>query len=77
MSNRLITVMIAGAIALCGSNANADGPKEIKAESGKPVILGNFLNTPANCGSKSWSDTRAKTSRKTCAWRRRLANCRG
>ena len=51
MSSRLITVMIAGAIALCGSNANADGPKEIKAESGKPVILGNFLNTPANCGS--------------------------
>ena len=51
MSNRLITVMIAGAIALCGSHASADGPKEIKAESGKPVILGNFLNTPANCGS--------------------------
>jgi len=51
MSNRLIAGMIAGAIALCGSNANADGPKEIKAESGKPVILGNFLNAPANCGA--------------------------
>ena len=51
MNNRLFTVMIAGTIALCASNASADGPKEIKAESGKPVILGNFLNTPANCGS--------------------------
>ena len=51
MSNRLFTVMIAGTIALSASNASADGPKEIKAESGKPVILGNFLNTPPNCGS--------------------------
>lgn len=51
MSNRLTTVMMAGAVALCASNADADGPKEVKAQSGKPVILGNFLNTPANCGS--------------------------
>ena len=51
MSNRLITVMIAGVIALGGSNANADGPKEIKTESGKPVVLSNFLNAAANCGS--------------------------
>jgi hypothetical protein len=51
MSNRRITGVIAAAIALCVSNANADGPKEIKTDSGKPVILGNFLNTPANCGS--------------------------
>jgi hypothetical protein len=39
------------AIALFGSIAKADAPKEIKTEKGKPVVLANFLNAPANCGS--------------------------
>lgn len=51
MNDRRICIVIAVAAALCGSNAKADAPKEIKTESGKPVVLGNFLSAPANCGS--------------------------
>jgi hypothetical protein len=39
------------AIALFGCIAKADAPKQLKTENGKPVILGNFLNAPTNCGS--------------------------
>ncbi len=50
MIYRSICTPIALAIALFGTNANADGPKEITTEQGKPVVLGNFLNAPSNCG---------------------------
>ena len=52
MTYRLKSVLLAAmTIALCGSIAKAEGPKEIKTQSGKPVVLGNFLNAPPNCGS--------------------------
>ena len=51
MMNRLISVLIAAPIAFGGSAASAQGPKEVRTESGRPVVLGNFLNAPANCGS--------------------------
>lgn len=51
MSTRPIGMLIAGAVLLCGSHANADGPKEIKTEPGKPVVLSNFLNAAPNCAS--------------------------
>jgi hypothetical protein len=51
MNDRLVCMTIAIAAVLCVSNAQADSPKEIKTESGKPVVLGNFLSAPANCGS--------------------------
>lgn len=51
MNNRQMCIVIAVSAALCGSNAKADAPKDVKAESGKPVVLGNFLSAPANCGS--------------------------
>lgn len=50
-NDQLKVIVIAVSAALCGSNALADAPKEIKTESGKPVVLGNFLSAPANCGS--------------------------
>ncbi|MES2193617.1 MAG: hypothetical protein V4517_04315 [Pseudomonadota bacterium] len=51
MNDRRMCIAMAVAVTLCGSAAKADAPKEIKAESGKPVVLGNFLSAPANCGS--------------------------
>jgi hypothetical protein len=51
MTYRSICVPFALAIVLIGTAAQADGPKEITTETGKPVVLGNFLNAPANCGS--------------------------
>ena len=51
MTYRSICAPFALAIALFGTNAKADGPKEITTEKGKPVVLGNFLNAPANCGA--------------------------
>jgi hypothetical protein len=51
MINRLSCVVSALAIGLFVSNAHADGPKEVRTESGRPVVLGNFLNTPPNCGT--------------------------
>src|SRR6478672_8963809 len=39
------------AIALCGTVAKADAPKEVKTEKNKAVVLGNFLNAPNNCGT--------------------------
>jgi hypothetical protein len=47
----VISVAIAAVVALFGSAAKADEPREIKTGSGKPVVLSNFLNPPANCGS--------------------------
>lgn len=38
-------------IAFFGSVARADAPKEVKTEKNKPVILGNFLSAPNNCGT--------------------------
>lgn len=40
-----------GAIALIGTIAKADAPKEVKTEKNKAVVLGNILNTPKNCGT--------------------------
>jgi|SRR6267378_4139643 hypothetical protein len=51
MINRLISVAIAAVVALFGFAAKADGPREIKTEPGRPVVLSNFLNPPANCES--------------------------
>ena len=51
MIYRSIFALIGSAITLFGSDAKAEGPKEVITEQGKPVVLGNFLNAPANCGS--------------------------
>lgn len=51
MINRSMFIAIAIAAAFYGSNAHADAPKEVRTEPGKPVVLGNFLSAPANCGS--------------------------
>jgi hypothetical protein len=45
-------LLVAMAIALIGTIAKADAPKEIQTEAGKPVVLANFFNAPPNCGSK-------------------------
>jgi hypothetical protein len=39
------------AIALFGTVARADAPKEVKTEKNKPLVLGNLFNPPANCGT--------------------------
>jgi hypothetical protein len=52
MLNRLkFCVFVAAAVALVGTLAKAEGPKEINTQKGKAVILGNFFNTPSDCGS--------------------------
>ena len=52
MIYRPISVLFAvAAIALFGTVAKADAPKEVKTEKNKAVVLGNFLNAPANCGT--------------------------
>ena len=38
-------------VAILGGVANADAPKEITTDKNKPVLLGNLVNTPADCGS--------------------------
>ena len=48
MTYRLLSVLFAVAtIALFGTVAKADAPKEVKTEKNKAVVLGNFLNPPA------------------------------
>lgn len=52
MIYRLPSVLIAiTAIALFGSTARADTPKELRTDKGKPVVLGNFFNAPNDCSS--------------------------
>jgi hypothetical protein len=52
MIYRSISVLLAVAtIALFGTVAKADAPKEVKIEKNKGVVLGNFLNAPSNCGT--------------------------
>jgi hypothetical protein len=52
MSNGLKFLFpVAAAIALFGSIARADEPKELKVEKGKSAVLGNFLNVPSDCSS--------------------------
>jgi hypothetical protein len=46
-----ICLSIIAAVALFGSTANAEEPKEIKTDKAKPVVLGEFLNTPSDCSS--------------------------
>ena len=51
MNKRPVWIVIAMTTVLWDSSSKADTVKDVKAESGKPVILGNFLSAPANCGS--------------------------
>ena len=52
MIYRLISVLFAvPAIALFGTVATADAPKEIKTAKNKAVVIGNFFNAPTNCGT--------------------------
>ena len=52
MFYRPISVLFAVAIiALFGTVAEADAPKEVKTEKNKAIVLGNFLNAPTNCGT--------------------------
>jgi hypothetical protein len=51
MANLNFCVCMAAAVALFGSVAKADEPKELKTDKGKPVVLGEFLNTPTDCSS--------------------------
>jgi hypothetical protein len=52
MIHQLLSLLIAmTTIALLGSIAKADEPKELKTEKGKSVVLGNFLNAPADCSA--------------------------
>lgn len=47
----ICALFVAAAFASFGSAAKADRPKEITTQKGKPVVIGNFVNTPANCSS--------------------------
>ena len=47
----LFVLFAVATIALCGTVAKADAPKEVKTEKNKAVVLGNFLNAPTNCGT--------------------------
>ena len=52
MIYRPISVLFAvAAIALFGTVAEADAPKEIKTAKNKAVVIGNFFNAPTNCGT--------------------------
>jgi hypothetical protein len=52
MIYRPISVLFAvAAIALFGTVAKAEAPKEIKIAKNKAVILGNFLNAPIDCST--------------------------
>ena len=52
MTYRPLSVLFAVAtIALFGTVAKADAPKEVKTEKNKAVVLGNLLNAPTNCGT--------------------------
>jgi|SRR5436305_3820763 len=52
MANRLnLCLSVTAAVALFGSLAKADEPREVKTEKGKPAVLGEFLNTPTDCSS--------------------------
>ena len=47
----LFVLFAVATIALCGTVAKADAPKEVKTEKNKAVVIGNFLNAPSNCGT--------------------------
>ena len=51
MIYRPLFVFAVATIALCGTVAKADEPKEVRTEKNKAVVLGNFLNAPNNCGT--------------------------
>jgi hypothetical protein len=44
-------LLAAAAVVLSGPVARADAPKEIRTDKNKPVVLGNFLSAPSNCGT--------------------------
>ena len=44
-------LMTASALTLCAMSASAQTPKEIKAKSGSPVVIVNFLNARPDCSS--------------------------
>ena len=47
----LFVLFAVATIALCGTVAKADAPKEVKTDTNKAVVLGNLLNPPTNCGT--------------------------
>ena len=52
MMYRPISVLLTVAtLALSGTVARAQAPKEVTTEKNKAVVLGNFLNAPNNCGT--------------------------
>ena len=52
MMYRPISVLLTVAtLALSGTVAKAQAPKEVTTEKNKAVVLGNFLNAPNNCGT--------------------------
>ena len=52
MPRRLSSALIAvAASALLTTLASADAPKEVTTQKNKPVVLGNFLSAPNNCGT--------------------------
>ena len=52
MMYRPISVLLTAAtLALSGTVAKAQAPKEVTTEKNKAVVLGNFLNAPNNCGT--------------------------
>ena len=52
MTYRPLSVLFAVAtIALFGTVAKADEPKQVKTEKNKAVVLGSFLSAPKDCGT--------------------------
>lgn len=52
MISRIAAVLIVLATpVLAGSVAHAQAPKELTTQKNKPVVLGNFLSAPNNCGT--------------------------
>jgi hypothetical protein len=52
MTYRLLSVLFATAtITLFGTIAKADAPQELKTEKNKPILIGNLLSAPNNCGT--------------------------
>lgn len=51
MTYYIKAAVFAALVVLFAPVARADTLKEVKTEKNKPVLLGNFLNAPANCGT--------------------------
>ena len=74
MIYRPLSVLFAVAIiALFGTVAKADAPKEVKTEKNKAVVLGNFRRSQ-QLWYKSWPGPSPETSREAVASPCRLTN---